>query len=88
MRMIFLQSAAKHGYTEDDAINAIANHQRTVLNFDKSRIAGRPNTTLHIGPALNGDLIEVLSHQITPDIIVFHCMKLRGKTLTRVYNQD
>lgn len=85
MKLIFLPSAAKHGYTEADALSAMENHMYEVHGFDKSRTAGLPATTLHIGTAENGDIIEVLSHHIAPDVIIFHCMKLRGKTLARVY---
>ncbi|MBF0808902.1 hypothetical protein E4U03_09850 [Rothia nasimurium] len=88
MKFIFLPSAAKHGYTEADALNAMENHMHEIHNFDGSRTPGRPTTTLHIGMAENGDIIEVLSHYITPDVIIFHCMKLRGKTLARVYSLD
>lgn len=79
MRFIFLPSAAKHGYTEADALHAIKNYHRYKPQFDQSRFPNLPNPDLYIGPALKGDLLEVMVYEIAPDTVIFHCMRLRGK---------
>ena len=83
MKLIFLPSAAKHGYTEADALNAIKNYHRSKLKFEQSRIPNLPDPDLYIGPSLKGDLLEVMVYEVTPDIYIFHCMKLRGKTYAK-----
>ncbi|WP_237187380.1 hypothetical protein [Rothia nasimurium] len=83
MKFIFLPSAAKHGYTEADALNAIKNYHRHKPRFEQSRIPNLPDPDLYIGPSRKGDLLEVMVYEVTPDIVIFHCMKLRGKTYTK-----
>ncbi len=83
MKVIFLPSASKHGYTEADALCAIKNYQHYLSAFEPSRIAHLPDPNLYIGPALNGDLLEVFTYVIDPQTVIFHCMKLRGKTYMR-----
>lgn len=85
MKVIFLPSAGKHGYTEADALHAMHNYQRFRPQFDQSRIPSLPDPDLYIGPAPNGDMLEVMVYHIAPDTVIFHCMKLRGKTYIRAF---
>lgn len=83
MKVTFLPSASKHGYTEADALYAIKNYQHYLPAFEPSRVAGLPDPNLYIGKALNGDLLEVFTYVVDPQTVIFHCMKLRGKTYIR-----
>lgn len=80
MAIEFIESAAgKHGYTRDDAIHAVNHHTGYRPEFDRSRTEG-PSPHLAIGPALNGDEIEVM-FEVHPDglVSIFHCMQARPK---------
>lgn len=80
MAIEFIESAAgKHGYTRDDAIHAVNHRTGYLPEFDHSR-SGGPPPHVAIGPALNGDEIEVM-FEVHPDglVSIFHCMKARTK---------
>ncbi|WEV66100.1 hypothetical protein [Bifidobacterium sp. ESL0764] len=61
MEVKFLSSAARHGFTQADALSAIAHAQWVKGDFDISRVQGNPNPTLWVGPALDGTPIEVMT---------------------------
>ena len=80
MAIRFLESAGKHGYTADDAMNAMAHHYWVKRGFDQSRVARKADPTLWVGPAMDGGPIEVMTYIDPPrDVVVFHCMRLRDK---------
>lgn len=79
MAIEFSESAAKHGFTRDDAIHAVNNHTGYVPEFDQSRTAG-PRPHLAVGPATDGTEIEVMFTVHTDGSVrVFHCMRARTK---------
>lgn len=79
MAIEFSESAAKHGYTREDAVNAVNNHTGHRPEFEESRDGGLP-PHLAIGPALNGDEIEVM-YTVHPRgrVRIFYCMEARTK---------
>ena len=80
MAVRFLGSAGKHGFAEDDALNAIANAVWKRERFDVSRVSGVPDPTLWVGPALDGTELEVMTFTTHGnDVVIFHCMPLRAK---------
>ena len=80
MAIIFLDSARKHGFNEDDVIHALSNKLWVKTRFDQTRVVGKADPTLWIGPAVDGRLIEVMTYVEPPrDLVVFHCMELRDK---------
>ncbi|MCI2149165.1 hypothetical protein [Bifidobacterium crudilactis] len=80
MAIVFLESAGKHGFTEDDVIHAMTYKRLVKKQFDSSRTVMKADPTLWIGPACDGRLIEVMTYIDPPrDVVVFHCMQLRGK---------
>lgn len=82
MAIEFTESAGKHGFTRDDAINALENAVAVKPHFDTSRIFGRPDPTLVIGPGLAGGLLEVmLIEHPRGRYVIFHCMTARSKFL-------
>lgn len=83
MAIEFLESAEKHGFTEQDAIHAMMHPRITRKDFDESRVGGQ-RPTLYIGPSLTpaAPLIEVMAVIEPPDtIVIFHVMKARAKFL-------
>lgn len=80
MAIVFLESAGKHGFTEDDVIHAMTYKRLVKKQFDSSRTVMKADPTLWIGPACDGRLIEVMTYIDPPrDVVVFYCMQLRGK---------
>lgn len=80
MAIVFLESAGKHGFTEDDVIHAMTYKRLVRRQFDRSLAAMKADPTLWIGPACDGRLIEVMTYVDPPrDVVVFHCMVLRDK---------
>lgn len=79
MAIEFTESAAKHGFTRDDAIHAVQNHSHYQPEFDRSRTDGR-KPHLAIGPSLTGEDIEVM-FTVGPgqNVRIFHCMLAREK---------
>lgn len=77
----FLNSAAKHGFTRGDAINAITHATYLIFDFDTSRVPNRHNPSLAIGPSLDGTSIEVMFIHVPNRLTIFHCMELREKIL-------
>lgn len=77
----FLNSAAKHGFSREDAINAITDATYLLLDFDTSRVPNGSDPALAIGPSRNGDPIEVMFTYAPDRITIFHCMKVRNKIL-------
>ncbi|MBZ8176203.1 hypothetical protein GSS88_00060 [Corynebacterium sp. 3HC-13] len=79
MAIVFLDSAAKHGFTQEDAVYAMNNHSYYLPEFDRSRTGGN-SPHLAIGPSLNGEEIEVMFTVEPPSrIVIFHCMLARDK---------
>lgn len=61
-------------------------HPPTSRGFDESRIEGASaSVDLWIGPGRDGGLLEILAHldQRARDVLIFHVMALRPKTLAR-----
>ena len=80
MAIKFLESAGKHGFTKEDAMNAIAYAVWKRERFDVSRVSGVPDPTLWVGPALDGIYLEVMTFiSGKNDMVIFHCMPLRAK---------
>jgi hypothetical protein len=76
MAIIFLDSAAKHGFNRADAINAIAHRTGHKAGFNAPR-DGDTRPDLAIGPSLSGREIEVMYQVDDPDLVIFHCMEAR-----------
>ncbi|MBO1269900.1 hypothetical protein [Arthrobacter cavernae] len=84
MAIRWTDSADKHGVSREDAANAILNHVYRVQEFDEPRIEGGARPDLFIGPSVDRrTMLEVMAI-ITPpnDILVFHVMEARRKSLT------
>lgn len=77
----FLNSAAKHGFSREDAINAITHAEYFLLDFDTSRVPNRSDPALVIGPSQEDVSIEVMFTHTPDHITIFHCMKVRNKIL-------
>lgn len=79
MAIVFLDSAAKHGFTQGDAVHAMNNHSYYLPEFDRSRTGGK-SPHLAIGPSLEGEEIEVMfTVESSHRIVIFHCMPVRDK---------
>ena len=82
MAVDFTESAAKHGFTRADAVNAMLNHVDKVDDFDEPRMPGHARPDLYIGPSLKRVQLEVMVERIPPaDLSIFHCMEARRKIL-------
>jgi hypothetical protein len=67
-------SAFKHDYSAEDTEYAFAN---ALLEVELDPHADPPKL-LFIGPALSGDLLELIGRELENDeVLVHHCMKLR-----------
>lgn len=77
MEIVFMPSAAKHGYTKADALNAITNPgwKKTGFNPPRNNTGHRPDAV--IGFATNGDEIEVFYSVEPTRVVIFHCMHAR-----------
>jgi hypothetical protein len=85
MALDFTDSAAKHGFTEGDAINAMLNHVDKMESFDEPRIAGRSRPDLYVGPSLSRVMLEVMVERNPPNrLTIFHCMRARRRILDLV----
>lgn len=84
MAIEFTDSAARHGFTREDAIHAMQTPETFAPCFDHSRTGG-PAVSAWVGPARGGRTIEVFATLIPPDtIVVFHCMELRASTTAKL----
>lgn len=80
MAIIFTESAGKHNLTEGDAIHAIMHHRWHVKDFTTPDYPDPADLYIGVSPA--GQLVEVLVHPRMPrDLVIFHLMPLRKKTL-------
>lgn len=70
---IFLQSAAKHGVTEEDALHAWA--------FALDAYTLREGLVMHIGPARAGNLLEVGIVEWHGELAIVHAMSARNRFL-------
>lgn len=80
----YTESAGKHGYTPDDVMHAMRHPTLIVEAFDAPRV-GTQAPVLVVGPAVGGEMIEVL-YIIVPaerTVIVFHVLHLRERTWRR-----
>lgn len=69
----------KHGIPHDDAINAVLHHHFHISPFGSSRVAGRGDPDLFLGPGLDGRLLEVMAEVTPAQLVVFHVMHARTK---------
>lgn len=84
MAIEFTDSAARHGFTRDDAIHAMQTPETFAPHYDHSRTGG-PDVAAWIGPARGGRTIEVFATLTPPDtVVVFHCMDVRPSTIAKL----
>lgn len=84
MAIEWADSAAKHGISREDVLNAIVNHYVHVPAFDDPRVEGAGRPDLYVGPPVlrGGVLIEVMTERIPPrTVVIFHAMHARKKFL-------
>ncbi len=81
MNIRWTSSADKHGVSHDDAINAVLYYHFHISPFGPSRVAGRGDPDLFIGPALDGTLLEVMAEVTQGQLVVFHVMHARPKII-------
>ncbi len=87
MGVTWAASADEHGIPHDEALYAMAHARVVVREFGEPRV-GPVAPTLFIGPSRFGDL-EVLADVSPPDRVwIFHVMRLRESTRTRVGCQE
>lgn len=67
-------SARKHGVTDDDMIHALRNHWHAFETDD-------PAVTMYIGPAMNGEPLEVGVVDDEEGTAVIHALAARPKFL-------
>lgn len=82
MEVIITPSARKHGITDGEIYEVLTNYLYRIDRFDTSRVDGMSDPDLFIGTTASGKFLEVLTYTRN-GIVVFHCMKLRGKTYQR-----
>lgn len=88
MAIEFTESAAKHGFTKDDAIAAMSHPLLYAPEFDVSRLGPALPVSAWVGPARGGLTIEVFASSPAPRVlVVFHCMPVRDKTIRRIKEQ-
>ena len=88
MAIIFTESAARHGFTRDDAIHAMETPEVFTPHFDHSR-TGSPDVAAWIGPARGGLIIEVFATVIRPHtVVVFHAMEVRPSTREKLNGEQ
>lgn len=91
MAIEFTESAAKHGFTLEDAVNAMTHSTFSKENFDASRVTGGVSPDLYVGPSKSGVPLEVMVFTQPPrTLVIFHVMELRPKfrTLMEEENND
>lgn len=81
MHIRWAGSAAKHGISREDAINAMLRHQVHCSPFGETRVADRAAPDLFIGPGLDGTLLEVMVERTPSGLVVFHVMRARPKII-------
>jgi len=81
MQIRWTQSASKHGISQEDALNAIVRHRIHVTPYGASRMEDRQPPDLFIGPGLDGRLLEVMAEVEQGQLVVFHVMYARPKTI-------
>ena len=84
MAIEWADSAAKHGLSREDVLNAMANYVLHLPGFDEPRVPGRGRPDLFVGPPVQrgGALIEVMAEQVPPrTLVIFHAMPARAKFL-------
>lgn len=85
MAVGWAESAEKH-YPIADGLHALRNRIRFVERFDVDPDGGEV-VDLVIGPARDGQMLEVFVHRRSPrTVFIFHVLHLRPKTLNRAEN--
>ena len=74
---VILESARKHGKTNDDILHAWNN----ALGFYDIEVDREPPKSLAIGPDLAGNLLEVIYLELEQADVVIHAMTLQPKYL-------
>lgn len=83
MAIEWASSAEKH-YPIADALHAIRHRAAFVVAFDVAQDGAGEVVDLVVGPARDGQMLEVFVHRRTPQTTyVFHVLHLRRKTWDR-----
>lgn len=78
MAITFTKSAAKHGFTQQDALHVMLNHRWHLSNVVTPEYPEPAD--LYIGVSPDGQLLEVFTRPVPPrGLKIFHVMKLRKK---------
>lgn len=78
-------AAAKHKIPLSSAEHALRNNTQYIRHFDEPRIPGAPRPDLCIGPAPDGEELEIMGNWLANgDLELFHVMPVRPKTLRRI----
>lgn len=75
MRLVFRESAFKHGLTAEAIEHAI-----DIWMFWQDNITETPNTLI-LGPDPAGNILEILAEPSGDELKVFHALKARSKFL-------
>ncbi|PWF27529.1 hypothetical protein [Ancrocorticia populi] len=84
MAIEFSKSARRHGFTLNNALHAIENAEFENRSFDR-RDHLNVDVMAWIGPAVDGQSIEVFAGIQLPDsLVIFHVMEARPKTISKM----